>query len=761
MELTSEDTGTSRFPPSPLYHGRHGNFLASLASLSLVTITSKTCEEEPHASLTIHHGNMISKEPHASTFAQGTRVAMFDLFGSMPVRVKHRASTFSVNANVDREFKSLTYELIALLLAWPSSVSLSLREARSNRQLRLATPVGLTLCQQTSRLLIQAGLSESIEAGSWTPIAASDGCVSVEGCISTVPVATRKSQFISLGISPLNHSTSGKFIFEEMNEIFSSSSFGHLEETDFNPVSGDTLRCAQPKSRQGLEKWPMVFLKFDCNDTNPDNLLQPRGPSLTALTALLRAVCYTFLKKHQMRLRKLPSYYRKLPLGENERDPSPSYRREIGLSGASGDTRNLFNSCPRVKIGLGPATAPPQSFQSSRHLAGSQGQLFRYPFIEEDEAFTDEVCAGAGKHLQKIASKDAEKLEADYRESDNGWLNTLIQSWKNPIFETSEHAVNRLPIEFGAGDIASAGNRSLQISKGDLKRAEVIAQVDKKIVLIRLPLLSKDTAAIACTRHVDYALFAVDQHAADERCKLEELMAHYFEHTEGKTRAVIERLDMPMSFEISAKELAMFVQRRAFWGEWGVRYEVSEIEIDVQSKESSGTVKVLALPPSILQRCWSEPHILIDLMRMEMWRDEEYGAFESRKPTPRSNFQGCPRGILELLHSRACRSEGFPSLNNQYETTNKYLAGAIMFNDELTLAECSSLIRRLAQCSLPFQCAHGRPCMAPLVDLGHRTSSTLQTTPVTPFQDNNELPILPTSAVWRTWVGEQTFHYDS
>lgn len=45
-------------------------------------------------------------------------------------------------------------------------------------------------------------------------------------------------------------------------------------------------------------------------------------------------------------------------------------------------------------------------------------------------------------------------------------------------------------------------------------------------------------------------------------------------------------------------------------------------------------------------------------------------------------------------------------------------SGAIMFNDVLTNTECQELVSRLAKCVLPFQCAHGRPSMAPLVDLG-------------------------------------------
>lgn len=41
-----------------------------------------------------------------------------------------------------------------------------------------------------------------------------------------------------------------------------------------------------------------------------------------------------------------------------------------------------------------------------------------------------------------------------------------------------------------------------------------------------------------------------------------------------------------------------------------------------------------------------------------------------------------------------------------------------MFNDVLDMKECEQVVTRLARCALPFQCAHGRPSMAPLLDLG-------------------------------------------
>ena len=41
-----------------------------------------------------------------------------------------------------------------------------------------------------------------------------------------------------------------------------------------------------------------------------------------------------------------------------------------------------------------------------------------------------------------------------------------------------------------------------------------------------------------------------------------------------------------------------------------------------------------------------------------------------------------------------------------------------MFNDSLTGEESQLLLRKLSKCAFPFQCAHGRPSMVPLVRVG-------------------------------------------
>ena len=40
-----------------------------------------------------------------------------------------------------------------------------------------------------------------------------------------------------------------------------------------------------------------------------------------------------------------------------------------------------------------------------------------------------------------------------------------------------------------------------------------------------------------------------------------------------------------------------------------------------------------------------------------------------------------------------------------------------MFGDKLTLEDCQQAIENLKKCDAPFQCAHGRPSVAPLLEL--------------------------------------------
>lgn len=45
----------------------------------------------------------------------------------------------------------------------------------------------------------------------------------------------------------------------------------------------------------------------------------------------------------------------------------------------------------------------------------------------------------------------------------------------------------------------------------------------------------------------------------------------------------------------------------------------------------------------------------------------------------------------------------------------KACRGAVMFNDFLNKHDCTAIIEGMKTCKLPFQCAHGRPSLVPLM----------------------------------------------
>lgn len=355
----------------------------------------------------------------------------------------------------------------------------------------------------------------------------------------------------------------------------------------------------------------------------------------------------------------------------------------------------------------------------------------------------------AAKQLDQTGKPDRNSLAET--SNTTPWANDLAHKWKNPVFELTERPIPKLPditdilgidvkpgvhhcdhemstVSLKSYHEASALGLHGRVSKEALRRAELVAQVDTKFILVKVPFGQVyDVRTGVQASSTSSCLVLIDQHAADERCRVEGLMKDYFTRRTTNAScsgwdAVTEVLPKPLFFELSRQDRDVLCRSQGHFAHWGICYEV---EIpgagqNMGSKKSKdkgvgpkARVSVRSLPPAILERCRTEPRLLSDLIRTEAWKlNDESGPSQQ----PRSNrtlpgdvdgsspawvslFHGCPRGILDLINSRSCRS-------------------AIMFNDPLTRDQCAELLGRLVQCAFPFQCAHGRPSMVPLVDLG-------------------------------------------
>lgn len=262
---------------------------------------------------------------------------------------------------------------------------------------------------------------------------------------------------------------------------------------------------------------------------------------------------------------------------------------------------------------------------------------------------------------------------------------------------------------WGKGSTCKVGDSGIykgecrSVTKEALAHSRILGQVDRKFILVIVAGLS----ASSNEDENEQLLVLIDQHAADERVKFESLCQ------ELATSAAIS-LRKSLIFEVNQDEAHLLVRLQAYFHRWYITYTVTGQSRNCKpwpkdDRIASCSVRVTTLPALIAERCSAEPRLLLDLLRSEIWaprpatneslsRGAEEGP-ERENGSWLSDVAHCPAGMLEMLKSRSCRT-------------------AIMFNDALDGDRCAGLVRQLAACAFPFQCAHGRPSLTVLLRCG-------------------------------------------
>ncbi|MED6143477.1 hypothetical protein PIB30_006739 [Stylosanthes scabra] len=223
-------------------------------------------------------------------------------------------------------------------------------------------------------------------------------------------------------------------------------------------------------------------------------------------------------------------------------------------------------------------------------------------------------------------------------------------------------------LDISSGFLHLAGDSLIPeaISKKCLEDAKVLHQVDKKFI----PVVAGGTLAV------------IDQHAADERIRLEELRQKVLSgEAKGITYLDAEQeLVLP---EIGYQLLHSYSQQIKDWG-WmcniHVHSEPFKRNLDVLNRQPMA-VTLIAVP-CILGVNLND----VDLLEFLQQLADTDGS------------STMPPSVIRVLNLKACR-------------------GAIMFGDSLLPSECSLIVEELKHTSLCFQCAHGRPTTVPLVNL--------------------------------------------
>lgn len=210
----------------------------------------------------------------------------------------------------------------------------------------------------------------------------------------------------------------------------------------------------------------------------------------------------------------------------------------------------------------------------------------------------------------------------------------------------------------------------LTSSQTDLapEKFRVINQVDRKFILLA----------------ADDQLVVLDQHASDERIRVEQYLQEFVLQPNPGLR-----LHSPIAFDVHASELMLFDQYAANFNSFGICYYTTDTaQVVITHLPLILLTKVEDdaefLKDSLLQHCYDlHDHVKRISPNFDNWFETSYHL---------------PRIITELINSKACRS-------------------AIMFGDILTKDEMQDLVNKLSRCKLPFQCAHGRPSIVPISNL--------------------------------------------
>uniref|UniRef100_A0A8C0QSD8 MutL homolog 3 n=1 Tax=Chelonoidis abingdonii TaxID=106734 RepID=A0A8C0QSD8_CHEAB len=299
---------------------------------------------------------------------------------------------------------------------------------------------------------------------------------------------------------------------------------------------------------------------------------------------------------------------------------------------------------------------------------------------------TEELQAACTKDITTMAVNVVLQSDAD-EES----LQSLFSEWDNPVF--ARYPEVAVDVSSGqAGSLAVKIHNILypyRFTKEMINSMQVLHQVDNKFIACLINTRS-DVNADADGN----LLVLVDQHAAHERIRLEQLIADSYEkqpEESGKKKLLSSNICPPLEIEVTEE------QRRLLRC---CHKSLEEIGLELSFPENNSS------------------QILVGKVPLCFMEREANELRRKRQPVAKSIVEELIQEQVELLQTTG-GAQGTLPLTFLKVLASQACHGAIKFNDSLTKEESCQLIEALSSCQLPFQCAHGRPSMMPLADIDH------------------------------------------
>ncbi|XP_063146186.1 DNA mismatch repair protein Mlh3 isoform X2 [Candoia aspera] len=332
-----------------------------------------------------------------------------------------------------------------------------------------------------------------------------------------------------------------------------------------------------------------------------------------------------------------------------------------------------------------PKPSPSKWFYQFDASLGRMVYINKMSGLSSYRAPPEEAPVACTQDLSTIA---VNVIENDTQEES---LQDLLSEWDNPVFAQCPEVA--LDVSSGQADTLAVKIHNIlypyRFTKKMIDSLQVLNQVDNKFIACLI-----NTRADESERADGNLLVLVDQHAAHERVRLEQLITDSYDKQHealGKKKLLASTLCPPLEIEITED------QRRLLWC---CHKSLENLGLELTfPKNNPSQILVGKVPLCFVEREANElrrgRHTVTKRIVQELIQ-EQVELLQATGGTQAT----LPLTILKVLASQACH-------------------GAVKFNDSLTLEESCHLMASLSCCQLPFQCAHGRPSMLPLADVDH------------------------------------------
>ncbi|KAJ1528495.1 hypothetical protein ONE63_006902 [Megalurothrips usitatus] len=203
----------------------------------------------------------------------------------------------------------------------------------------------------------------------------------------------------------------------------------------------------------------------------------------------------------------------------------------------------------------------------------------------------------------------------------------------------------------------------------------VLGQLDNKFIVT--------IATLDSSRQV---LVLFDQHAVHERIRVENLTEEYKQH-DGSAVWRSDPVQPELPLQLSSIEIRILDSYKDKMERLGFSFNVTD----------PNTINIQRVPTCLLLRENREVNgrgVSVLRQHLESLIREQVDSLLNTRGVGTDH----PTIIRNVISSEACR-------------------GAVKFGQSLTVADCQAFLHNLSSCKLPFQCAHGRPALVPIVDL--------------------------------------------